>query len=715
MIGELAALRSILERKRALFLLPLKALVNEKKRQFEKVYESFGVRTIEATGETEDITPLMLGRYDIALLTYEKCAAIALAYPHVLEQVGTIVVDEVQMIADESRGASLKFLLTLFHILQRRGVAPQIIALSAVIGATNGFENWLGGRLLRRVQRPIPLDEGILLPDGRFRYLDGDTGEERYTEPVIQRQFGKGSSQDWVIPLVRRLVSEGKQVIVFRETKGEARGCANYLAEALGLPSAAGAIAALPAGDPSLASSDLRAALHRGVAFHNADLDRDERLAVEEAFRSPNATLRVIAATTTLAMGINTPASAVVVVGLEHPGPTPYSVAEYKNLVGRAGRLGFAERGTSFLVAEDAHTGDYYWRRYVCGSPEDLLSRFTSDETDARTLILRVLVAARAVADVGVPANEIVEFLEASFGSYQATLRDGTWRWNHLQLVNSLDQLATHGLVERLSNGNFGLTMLGRLAGQGLCEVESIIRLVDCLRHLAPERLTEPVLITAVQLTVELSEVLFPINKRSTQKEPQAWFGELENQGVPHEVIDRLRIGTREPSEAVARAKKAVACLLYISRRPLESLERILTRFGGSFGGAAGPIRAVSSRTCDVLPTVARIAEILHPEADLTERVGRLLIRLENGITGAAVDLARHVEVRLSRADYQQLENANLLTAEAIEQADDATLLRCLEGNAGKLKAVRKAPQIMRRARARLAIEHKPLLEPFQP
>lgn len=351
MIGELAALRSVVARKRALFLLPLKALVNDKGRQFELVYKAFGVRTIEATGETEDISPLIRGQYDIALLTYEKFAAIVLAYPHIVEQVGTIVVDEVQMITDQSRGANLEFVLTLLRTRQRHGTVPQIIALSAVIGDTNGLERWLGARLLRRRERPVPLDEGLLLHDGRFRYLDGDTGAEMYSEPLVHRRFGKGTSQDWVIPLAQRLVAEGKQVIVFRETKGEARGCANYLAEALGLPPATDAIEALPAGDPSQASSDLRAALQRGVAFHNADLDRDERRAIEEAFRAPNASLRVIAATTTLAMGINTPASAVIIVGLEHPGPTPYSVAEYKNLVGRAGRLGFAERGTSFLIA----------------------------------------------------------------------------------------------------------------------------------------------------------------------------------------------------------------------------------------------------------------------------------------------------------------------------------------------------------------------------
>src|SRR5208282_4673963 len=127
-------------------------------------------------------------------------------------------------------------------------------------------------------------------------------------------------------PLVRKLVGEGKQVIVFRETKGEARGCALYLAEALGLPPVQAALGALPATDPSFASTALREALNHGIAFHNSDLDRDERLVIEEQFRAPNTALRVIAATTTLAMGVNTPAEAVVIAGLDHPENKPYSV-----------------------------------------------------------------------------------------------------------------------------------------------------------------------------------------------------------------------------------------------------------------------------------------------------------------------------------------------------------------------------------------------------
>ena len=102
-------------------------------------------------------------------MTYEKCAALALSAPHIPDAVGTIVIDEVQMIVDPSRGANLEFLLTLLRVRRERGSVPQTIALSAVIGDTNGLERWFDARLLRREQRPIPLDEGVLRQDGSVK------------------------------------------------------------------------------------------------------------------------------------------------------------------------------------------------------------------------------------------------------------------------------------------------------------------------------------------------------------------------------------------------------------------------------------------------------------------------------------------------------------------------------------------------------------------
>ena len=105
-----------------MFLLPLKALVNDKHQEFERKYADFGIRTIRATGDfTDDNAALMRGQYDICLITYEKATALALVSPHLLDGVGTIVVDEAQMIVDANRGANLEFLLTLLRVRRRTG------------------------------------------------------------------------------------------------------------------------------------------------------------------------------------------------------------------------------------------------------------------------------------------------------------------------------------------------------------------------------------------------------------------------------------------------------------------------------------------------------------------------------------------------------------------------------------------------------------------
>jgi len=667
MLGELAGVRGALDRRRALFLMPLKALVNDKLRQFQRVYGPFGIRTIEATGETDDISPLLRGRYDIALLTYEKFTAIALTHPYVLEQVGTIVIDEVQMIADESRGANLEFILTLLRMRRRDGLEPQIIAL----------------------ERPVPLDEGIMCYDGRFRFLNGDTGRELAVERFIRPLYDEGKHRDWVIPLVQRLIHEGKQVIVFRETTGETRHGAQYLADALGLPSANDALADLPAGDPSQASGHLRQVLARGVAFHNSHLDREERRVIEEHFRHRDTRLRVIVATTTLAMGVNTPASAVVIVGLEHPGPKPYSVAEYKNLVGRAGRLGYAERGASYLIATSAHEEHQYWGHYISATPEDLVSRFLN--ADPRTVIIRVLVAAGR-AGGGVSGDEIIEFLESSFGVFQVE-QSGGGGWDRHGLEAALDDLARHGLVERGEGGHFHLTALGRLGGESAVEVETLIRAVDCLRALRGEEVTDPALIAVAQTSVELDGVYFPVNKRSTQKEPQHWVRELQQQGISHAILANLRRNVGEQMQDTARAKKAIACLYYVSGMGMEEIEHAMGQFGGAFDGAAGPIRSVTARTCDVLPMIARAAEVLHAGVDLQQRTARLLLRLDLGIPAPAVDLARYAGRALDRADYRRLCEARLTEREALTGADDGTLLRLLGNDVRKVAVVRDAVQ----------------------
>ena len=146
-----------------------------------------------------------------------------------------------------------------------------------------------------------------------------------------------------IVPLTRKILqTNGSSVIVFRNARGYAQGCAGYLAREMGLPAANDAIAALPGAGLSSASPDLRTALSGGTAFHTSDLNREERVAVERAYRRGE--IRVIAATSGIAAGINTPASAVIIAETNlacGPGKPPMSSGDVRNMAGRAGRYGY--------------------------------------------------------------------------------------------------------------------------------------------------------------------------------------------------------------------------------------------------------------------------------------------------------------------------------------------------------------------------------------
>src|SRR5258708_37693551 len=113
---------------------------------------------------------------------------------------------------------------------------------------------------------------------------------------------------------------------------------------------------------------------------------------------------------------------------------------------------------------------------------------------------------------------------------------------------------------------------------------------------------------------------------------PRILTKKIIRKGVPSTILTLLQYNRKHATHATLRAKKAVACLYYISATPMEEIERAVTQFGGAFDGSAGPIRSVTSRTCDVLQVIARAAELLHAGLDLLHRTDRLLLRLDLGI-----------------------------------------------------------------------------------
>lgn len=678
MIGELAALHAHLRGERSYMLLPLRALVNDKYDEFATKYASYGLRVIRSTGEiADDDDALLRGKFDIALLTYERFASLLVTLPHIMRQVALVVVDEVQMITDKNRGANLEFILTLLKAQRFIGIEPQLIALSAVIGDTNGLENWLNARLLRTEARPVPLDEGVIGLDETYRYVAPDATQHAIAH-YVQREYRKNSSQDIIIPLVRKLVADGEKIIVFRETKPIVQATANYLAQELGLPPADEAIVLLPSGDPSVASGLLRECLARGVAFHNADLDRQERHAVESIFRAGDSSLKVLVATTTLAMGVNTPAWSVIIAGLQHP-DGPYTVAEYKNMVGRAGRLGFTPKGKSYLVAGTSSEAQQLWSNYVLARPESLQSRFGN--LDAPSLLCRVLSTAAASRTSGLTAQELIDFIQSTFASHQ--------HGNILtadEVKNTLTRLQQGGLAEQLED-RFLLTKLGSIAGDLGIRVESIVRVARALNGLDIRKISDRVLVAAAQVSVELDEVYFPVHVKS-KKEQARWQQAMLEQRLPVSVQRELR--TSDDPTFLKRCKRFAAVLMWIQGVELTAMEQSLLQHMAE-SNAAGPIRSTAERTRDLLGVVARIAQLVCRGGDMTTiATDELSARLEIGVPADVSWLVVIVKRQLDRGDYLSLTRIGLGSAEAIESAPEPVLERAVAAES-KRRLVREA------------------------
>lgn len=96
---------------------------------------------------------------------------------------------------------------------------------------------------------------------------------------------------------------------------------------------------------------------------------------------------------------------------------------------------------------------------------------------------------------------------------------------------------------------------------------------------------------------------------------------------------------------------------------------------------------------------IGRIAELLHAGLELEQRVAKLVLRLDLGIQGPAVDLARFAERRLDRADYRRLCDATMTQRDVLDAAEDSALLSLVGSDRRKLAALREAVERWRQAR----------------
>lgn len=667
-IGEVAALRAIGQGQKAVFLLPYKALVNEKYEDFNELYgDKLGLRIIRCSGDWQDqVGQFLRGKYDIAFLTYEKFLGLSLSAPYILNQIGLVVLDEAQFISDPGRGITVELLLTNIVSARARGINPQVVALSAVIGNTTSFDRWLGAKLLVEVDRPIPLVEGVLDRSGTLQRIDAGVvvSVDLLPRHLIRQRRDKPSSQDVIVPLVRFLVEKGEKVIVFRNARGSSGGCAEYLAVELGLAPATTVLDALPQRDRSTTSERLRRSLGGGVAFHSSDLSREERSAVEKAFRNPQGEVRVLVATTTVAAGVNTPASTVVIVETDFftgDGPKPFTVAQYKNMAGRAGRLGFETEGKAIILADTSHERSRLFRRYVEGEPEPIVSSF--DPRHPETWVIRLLAQ---VADV--TKEQVLELVANTYGGFLAAMAQLGWQDEIRPRINILvDRLIADELLEQ-EGDKLRLTILGRACAESPLAFESALRLVEMVKQMGTEQVSPEILMALTQALPETDDDYTPMGRgQSEAGRPGALSGKFG-----HAVSGALRRRASDDKTYYSRCKRALILADWIDGTPIQDIENRYSANAFSRVGH-GDIRGFADGTRFLLEPAMRIAAILRGTSESEETIDLFLRRLELGLPAAALPLTK-LPGALLRGDYLALLNSGITEPSEAKALPEAAL-----------------------------------------
>lgn len=166
LVGELGALNAILhDRGKAVYIVPLRALASEKYRQFKKDYPD--LRIAMSTGDLDEAEGY-LGNNDVIIVTSEKFDSLLRHRVDWIRKVKTVIVDEIHLLNDASRGPTLEIVLTIMRTALPNA---QIIGLSATIGNRRDLAAWLNAELVEDSWRPVKLEKGVFY-NGKIEFLE---------------------------------------------------------------------------------------------------------------------------------------------------------------------------------------------------------------------------------------------------------------------------------------------------------------------------------------------------------------------------------------------------------------------------------------------------------------------------------------------------------------------------------------------------------------
>lgn len=420
--------------KNVLYLVPLKVLTTEKQENF--VNDFYGKDVYMSSSDyQENDHDLVGGRYDIGILVYEKFfAMLAENNDSFLKHCNLVVVDELHMLSAQERGPKLEFSIEKIRFNKKRPAA--ILGLTTSECDESRIYEWLGKNKTEVIcspNRPITIEERFIYCDNTMDhpmircFISGEEQQSpkfeidhRYSDhdlPFFQLcQVLKNHHDDHIIIFCK---SKRASTKIVQDLCNSGVLDKNYVKYDM---------------FPDIVDTDMEDTVYDvfknhmeqySIAYHNSSLTLGMRDFVETQFREGN--LRIVVATETLTMGVNMPTDVMILYdynvyrGDEIPVKMTYQ--EYKNAIGRAGRLGISKdnKGISYLlVGKEQGQMDKLINRYVIQCRKEVIGTGIQEPEDRDTSLSMVLAPLylNLLNNESFKDEDICELLENGLGRF---------------------------------------------------------------------------------------------------------------------------------------------------------------------------------------------------------------------------------------------------------------------------------------------------------
>ena len=390
LVGEFAIYRGLSHESRVFYTTPLKALSNQKFRDFVNQFGKSNVGLLTGDISINRDAPILVMTTEIFRnMLYGEFDE----FDDPLVNVESLILDECHYMNDPQRGTVWEE--TIIHCPTR----TQIIALSATISNADQLQNWIEKvhgptALVSSSKRPVPLDFIFCSAKGLHPLLNNKGNGihpncKIWRAPKGQKKKGKvGRITQPKSPTIGFIVSKLAErnmlpAIYFIFSR---RGCDKAVENLKDLSlvnySEANLISQkldfyLKNNQEGIKDKSHCEALKRGIASHHAGLLPAWKELVEELFQQ--GLIKVVFATETLAAGINMPARTTVISSLSKRTDDGHRLlfsSEFLQMSGRAGRRGKDSQGyvvtlqTRFEGAKEASA-------LAISKPNPLESQFT--------------------------------------------------------------------------------------------------------------------------------------------------------------------------------------------------------------------------------------------------------------------------------------------------------------------------------------------------